>query len=44
MSTGSSVFHAFTLKANGLIREIISDVGVSVPFVAAEVFVLTKML
>ncbi len=34
MSTDSSVFHAFTLKANGIIREIISDVGVSVPFVA----------
>jgi SEC-C motif/Aspartyl protease len=35
MSADSSIFHAFTLKANGIIREIISDVGVSVPFVTA---------
>ena len=34
MSVDQNVFHAFTLKANRIIREIISDVGVSVPFVA----------
>ena len=35
MSADSSMFHAFTLKADEIIREIISDVGVSVPFIAA---------
>ncbi len=34
MSADASIFHAFTLKADGIIREIISDVGVSVPFIA----------
>lgn len=34
MSADASIFHAFTLKADCIIREIISDVGVSVPFIA----------
>jgi hypothetical protein len=35
MSADLSGFHAFTIKANGIAREIISDVGVSVPFIAS---------
>jgi hypothetical protein len=35
MSADSSVFHAFTLVANGIVREVISDVGVSVPFISS---------
>lgn len=42
MSADSSVFHAFTIKANGIIREIISDVGVSVPFIATGGIVSDK--
>jgi hypothetical protein len=42
MSADSSVFHAFTLKSNGIIREIISDVGVSIPFVATAGIVSDK--
>ncbi|MBI5215701.1 MAG: SEC-C domain-containing protein [Ignavibacteriae bacterium] len=30
-------FHAFTIKANGLLREIVTDIGVSVPFLEKEV-------
>lgn len=35
MSAAISAFHAFTLKGNGILREIISDVGASVPFITS---------